>query len=518
LKGETMKPATLGQTAQKSFSFINWIFFRLPLGFSLSFTALTLWWIFYGFRLASDLVAWQLPHIATIALEAALPAVIAEFLAKNLEAFLSASVTILIFFLGLLIAYNVSALVNWVLVRAGWKPIRYPTGTPYIVDTTRPLDREFDTVDRIGIVLAGGGAKGAFQAGAMKAIYRYLDEKNALGKVKVIAGTSIGSWNALFWLADLIRPDDSWNGTSAHERWWQLISAKSLTAPSWYVPFLRNAFLSSTPWQQVFDHIFLRQDVTNRIATTGIHFYLTRSNVTTGKLECATNNPAPPPIAGVSYERLDPAGNRDSFMQGLRTGVFASMDLPPLFPYIKRNGKVFEDGGVIDNVPIVFAAVEPCDLVFVLPLNSDFEERPNESSVFARLFRVMDVRQGVLERHGFKMVYLYNEIAALRQDAQALRRQQGLPITLAWDTPLATALRRRNQHINVFAVCPLKVFVDDTIGTQEFWKHREAARVFRVMYEATWGLLPSFQFNQPEYRVRMALVSEGGQVTWDESF
>jgi len=503
---------------RESLSLLNWIFFRLPLAFSLSFTALTLWWVFYGFRWAWDLVGRPLLRLVTLGLEGVLPAFVAKPLADNLATFLLAAVIILVFLLGLLIAYNFSALLNWILLKSGWKPIRYPTGPPYVFDPTLPADPEFADVASIGIVLAGGGAKGAFQAGAMKAIYRYLNGNNALGKVKVIAGTSIGSWNALFWLADLIKPDNGWQGKSVHERWWQSISAKSLTAPSWYVPFLRNAFLSSVPWQQVFDHIFLREDVTDRIVTSGIHFYLTRSNVMTGKLECATNNPSPPPIAGVAYEILNAAGNRTDFMHGVRTGVFASMDLPPLFPYIKRNGKVFEDGGVVDNVPIVFAAVEPCDLIFVLPLNSDFEERPNETSVFARLFRVMDVRQGVIERHGFKMVYLYNEIAALRQDAQVLRRQQGLPDTLPGDTPLAVSLRRTNEHINVFAACPLRSFVNATIGTQEFWKHKEAARAFRTMYEATCGLLPTFHFNQPEYRVRMALVSEGGNVTWDENF
>jgi hypothetical protein len=56
----------------------------------------------------------------------------------------------------------------------------------------------------IGIILAGGGAKGAYQAGAMKAIYEFLEEQKSHHKVKMIAGTSIGSWNALFWLAHLV--------------------------------------------------------------------------------------------------------------------------------------------------------------------------------------------------------------------------------------------------------------------------------------------------------------------------
>lgn len=502
---------------RRSLSLLNWIFFRLPLAFSLTFTALTLGWIFYGFAWANEILGWWLLSLVTGALEGVLPHFLVDPVKENLNAFFMAAVVVLLFFLGLLLAYNLSALLNWLLVKSRWKPMRYPTGTPQPCNRALAADPEFAKVDRIGIVLAGGGAKGAFQAGAMKAIYRYLEQKNALGKVKVIVGTSIGSWNSLFWLADLIKPDTGWQGESIHQRWWQLISAKSLTAPSWYVPFLRNAFLSSEPWKQVFDHLFLPPTVTTHIVASPIHFYLTRSNVRTGTLECATNNPTPPPITDVFYDVLDPQ-HPSQFMADLRTGVFASMDLPPLFPYTRKADKVFEDGGVIDNVPLAFAAVEGCDLIFVLPLNSDFEETPNETSIFARLFRVMDVRQGVLERNGFKMVYLYNEITALRQDTQALRQQLGLPQTLAGDSPLATALRRTGKHINIFAVCPERTFVNNTISTQEFWKRKDAATVFRTMDNATWGLLQTFHFDQPEERVRMALVSEGGQITWDEEF
>jgi predicted acylesterase/phospholipase RssA len=38
-------------------------------------------------------------------------------------------------------------------------------------------------------------------------------------------------------------------------------------------------------------------------------------------------------------------------LQGVKLGVFASMDLPPLFPYMEMGDDVFEDGGVIDNLP-----------------------------------------------------------------------------------------------------------------------------------------------------------------------
>jgi hypothetical protein len=45
----------------------------------------------------------------------------------------------------------------------------------------------------------------------MTAIYEFLDCHNALNNVKVIAGTSVGSWNAMFWLAGLIKSPKGWS-------------------------------------------------------------------------------------------------------------------------------------------------------------------------------------------------------------------------------------------------------------------------------------------------------------------
>jgi NTE family protein len=493
-----------------------WLFVRLPLGFSLPFTAMSLWWVFGGFRLANDNLATPLAAAVGSFLESLLPRAIGTELIGNLEVFVHAGGVIALFALGFVVAYNVAALLNWLLVISRLKPVPYSAGPPQIPDERRVEQNPFQNIRRIGIVLAGGGAKGAYQAGAMKAIYRFLAQHDALGKVRVISSTSIGSWNALFWLGNLIKPGSDWDQRSIHERWWRSISAKSLTAPSWYFPLFRNSFLSTLPWQQSFDRLFGRQDVSRQLLNSTIHFYFTRSDVRSGQLNCATNNAAPPQIPRVTYECLD--SNRDpaAFLAGVKAGVFASMDLPPLFPYVERGDRLFEDGGVIDNLPITFPAVEGCDLIFILPLNSDFEQQPNQKSVLARLLRVMDVRQGVLERAGFKMLYLYNELAALRHQVGAA----AVPLHDQRDhayAPLTSALQRRNELINVFAICPLKSFVEETINTRELWKRKEAGVAFDVMRNATASLLPAFDF-QPQDAVRVALVSRDGNITWDEHF
>jgi len=504
-----LKPVSTG------LNFLAWLFIRLPLGFSLPFALMSLWWVFGGFAWANVRVAIPLAAGFNTGLARLLPGRISEALTNDLSAFVHAALVIALFAIGFVVAYNLAALTNWVLLVLNAKPTPLEPGVPVQPAARAQADGPFENIRKIGIVLAGGGAKGAYQAGAMKAIYGFLEQHGALHKVSVISGTSIGSWNALFWLAGLIKPAAGGSPRSAHESWWRAISAKSLTAPSWYVPLLRNCFLSALPWERGFDRIFGNEAVASQLASAPVHFYFTRSNVRSGQLECATNNPAPPSIPRVAYEVLDPKGKPKDFMQAVKAAVFASMDLPPLFPYARRDGKQFEDGGVIDNLPITFPAIEGCDLVFILPLNASFEAIPNEHSILARFLRVMDVRQGALERGGFKLLYLYNELAALRSQVPATVAAAAAAASSF--EPLAFALRRRNSVINVFAVCPLNSFVEETINTVELWKNVEAGIAFDVMLQATQQLLPDFPFEHQD-GIRVALVSREGRVTWDADF
>jgi predicted acylesterase/phospholipase RssA len=493
-------------------SILKWLFVRLPLGFSVPFSVASLCWVLFGFKYLNALIATPAAHAGAAFLQSHLSAAVSGALIDNLGEFLHAVLVIALFALGFIVSYNLSALINWLLFRANLKPAAFATGAPVVLEAAAPSVK-FADVKRIGIVLAGGGAKGAFQAGAMQAIYSFLRENGALDKVAVISGTSIGSWNGLFWLADLIESADK--GPGIHERWWRSISIRALAAPSWYVPFLRSAFLSTAPWRRAFDQLFDRPEVREHLAASKIHFYFTYSEVRRGRLRCTTNNPHPPPIHRVEYEH--PAGHGDSaFIEGLKEGVFASMDLPPLFPFVRRGSMECEDGGVIDNLPVLFPASDGCDLIFVLPLNADFDAQPNRTSVLARLFRVMDVRQGALERHGFKLIYLYNELAALREHFRA-QPQPPQPQAASSDL-LSQSLARRNRVVSVFAICPSRQFVAETLNTQELWKHREAGTAFEVMQRATRKELQSFDFQRRDDKIRVKIVKPTGDVLLDEHF
>ncbi|MGH7382271.1 MAG: patatin-like phospholipase family protein [Candidatus Methylomirabilales bacterium] len=512
---------------------------RIPVRFTLSFIILMLIylvsvsWLVEAGRVTTvvDLL-WKLLGFLGV------PASLGEF--AIVKVFFEGLVVVFILLLGILASYNVSA---WAYQWLRQKP-RLVVHGPVL--HSPGIGTRLDGFERIGIILAGGGAKGAYQAGAMKAIHEFLEQNNALHKVRMIAGTSIGSWNAMFWLAGLIKPRGP-TEMSLHEEWWRTISISRIVEFDTYWPLRRNHFVLSTPWQETFRRIFVEtpevRDRMARLFVPGggdqdppVHFYLTRSNVERGHLEFSTNWPGIRTLSRPNLRTADPDDvepvvrpdrceviERDDIEKALaRTAqaVFASMDLPPLFPYMKIKVEMeewFEDGGVVENIPVWFGVqIEQCDLLFILPLNASFAERANHTSVTKRLFRVMDVRQGVLERNAMKLAYLYNELAALRSDVERLSGGQGRSDRPPKPDLKARALLRRHKPISVFSICPRQPL---TVGTAEFWKPQEAGQAFDLMYAATkYELAERFEEDVNPNWIRMTLVSPVGERTYTDDF
>lgn len=521
---------------------------RLPVAFTTLFVVCMLLYLVLvsaavkagGVQTISDLARTLLgiPDIATVsALDGAA------------RVFWEGIIIVFLLLVGVLASYNTSA---WTYRHFRRRP-RPIIGAPTLPAPGR--GKRLDRFERIGIILAGGGAKGAYQAGALKAIHEFLEANGALSKVKMIAGTSIGSWNAMFWLADLVKSPNP-DSLSVHEKWWRSINLSRIMEFTPFWPLSTNHFLQATPWRETFRQIFTGQtDVRDHLARLfsadnsdpPIHFYFTRSNVERGVLEFATNWPGLAHLTRPQLRTPDPddreavvppglyeviGGEVNDAMARTERAVFASMDLPPLFPYIPIKLDMtewFEDGGVVDNLPVWFGAqIENCDLLFVLPLNASFAAPVNHSSVVQRLTRVMDVRQGVLERNALKQTYLYNELAALRNRVEELGGESYVtrvstpamaapPADAGENATLeARAVRRRHHPISVFSICPAPPL---GIGTAEFWNSKEAGLGFELMYAATkYELAENFETDTDPNWLKMTLVSPQGERSHTDEF
>ena len=159
-------------------------------------------------------------------------------------------------------------------------------------------------------------------------------------------------------------------------------------------------------------------------------------------------------------------------------------------------------------------------MLFILPLNASFAQRPDQRSIVKRLFRVIDVRQGVLERNSFKMIYLYNELAALRE---AVEKAKTAATVAAAASPAGSndeaeaasdrAMHRKHKPVQVFSICPEPELL---INTAEFWKTAESGQAFRLMYRTTRDELRQFFYRDkptPDW-IRMARVSPEGEVSY----
>lgn len=100
------------------------------------------------------------------------------------------------------------------------------------------------------LVLAGGGAKGAYQVGALKA----LSEKGQLNGVTHIYGTSVGALNALY----------PYKGISHLEKVWREIKGKSdVLSCNWWKLFWIRGQYSTNPLKNVIKEFAVGQVTEN---------------------------------------------------------------------------------------------------------------------------------------------------------------------------------------------------------------------------------------------------------------
>ena len=172
----------------------------------------------------------------------------------------------------------------------------------------------------VGLVLAGGGGKGAYQAGVLKV----LKEQGMLDDVSAISGASIGAVNAMLYaMNDMELLYRAWNEIDMDTVF--AIDPTMLAEKRMY--FSRNEMLAM--FEKYIDMEKIKAD------TQDIYVSISRLNDTTLEPE------------QVEYRKLE-----DYDTETIRQILLASTALPIMYEAVEIEGKKYRDGGLLDNEPI----------------------------------------------------------------------------------------------------------------------------------------------------------------------
>ncbi len=189
-----------------------------------------------------------------------------------------------------------------------------------------------DLTKEYGIVLEGGGAKGAYQIGAWKAL------KEAGVKIKGIAGTSVGALNgALMCMNDYDNAVQVWESISYSkimdvddEQMSRLLDGKLPLRDFFELAFqaMKDGGVDVTPLKE----LIAAHVNADKILNSPVEFYILTFSVDEFR------------ELDVDVKELEPELIPDLLL--------ASAYIFPLFKNEKLHGKMFVDGGVINNVPL----------------------------------------------------------------------------------------------------------------------------------------------------------------------
>lgn len=198
---------------------------------------------------------------------------------------------------------------------------------------------------KAGLVLPGGGAKGAFQVGVIK----YLTEKKLYKEgFSIVSGTSVGALNALaiahhapdrdqLGLA-LERLLNVWSNLDRGDIW-------SLRQPAYIAGLWKPSIGKTKKLRKLLeDHV----DLTD-IRASGVELRISAVDLLTGELKVFNQN-----------DDVVPA-------------VMASSSFPLAFPPIEIEGGYFTDGGVADVAPLKPAIDHGCTEIVVIPCQNPYK-------------------------------------------------------------------------------------------------------------------------------------------------
>lgn len=200
-------------------------------------------------------------------------------------------------------------------------------------------------------MLGGGGAKGGYQVGVIRA----LQEAKLIDNIDMIAGTSIGAVNGLI-LASLENADKL-------SEIWRYAQSKDIYKDGFTrLKTDREGLYSIAVLREVFNHYI---DL-KRIANARIDlFAVTARIIDTHKIASQIRKDNHEKVVFHVNKHKDPFET-----------VIASASIPLFFGTTYIDDKAYVDGGLVDNNPIDVLIEKGCNVILAVPLDTQFNVRP----------------------------------------------------------------------------------------------------------------------------------------------
>lgn len=212
---------------------------------------------------------------------------------------------------------------------------------------------------KIGLVLAGGGGKGAYELGVWKA----LRELNLTKYISVFSGTSIGAFNSVLFAMDEMEKA---------EKLWEEVTMEKLVPVSKTELIKRgiglyiggkNLQLAKKFLTDKLEHGAISNDGAVEMVEKYLDFDKIKGN---GRICYAACTKLP--NLNTKYFRINDYDNETA-----KKIVLASASLPLIYDSTEIFGEKYIDGGIADNVPIQPVYGEGCDIIIVVLLSKDVQ-------------------------------------------------------------------------------------------------------------------------------------------------
>ena len=280
---------------------------------------------------------------------------------------------------------------------------------------------DFPSEEKWALTLAGGGAKGAYQFGVWKALREMQLEKNLVA----VSGSSVGALNAA--LISLNEFDDAktiW--TSIMPKQFLDINFDTIIGPldTLVKRTLTNGLCSRDGLISIIDNYLNLKE----LAAARIPAYVCVSHYPSECIECLNEKPEP------EYISLSEVDAHDA-----KQLLLASSAMPYVYPPDLIHDKVYRDGGLSDNVPVLPMATVGADKLIVVKLEPDDKVNTDLYSTFSEVVEIVpsreigDLLDGTLEftsrNADFRILLGYYD--TLRTFSLRMYRLNGLPINEA---------------------------------------------------------------------------------------